>query len=330
MSAVRLIGQTGLIAILCTATFAAQEQTPAEKPTPVAPTIRLPLSKLKPDATIDIAGDRLMTAGGDAIWVSSREAGTVTKIDIKTNKPADPIVAGKEPCGGLATGFGSLLVPVCGTPGLARVDLKSNEVKLVSKGLTTGMIGPVVAVSSIWLVTNNGARLIRLDPESNAVVADVRLGAKALALASGQGALWIATDNNELLKISPHTIVTQEIIKVGRSPRSIAFAEGAAWTLNTADGTVSRVDAKTNKVANTIKLGAPLTGGQIATGEGSIWVSAPGLPLVRIDPRTNHVVQQFSGEGGGTILVAQGAIWITATPKTIWRLDPKLIDATRR
>jgi len=141
--------------------------------------------------------------------------------------------------------------------------------------------------------------------------------------------LWVSTEKNELLKISPYTIVTSEIIAVGKSPISIALGEGAIWTLNAGDGSVSRVDPKTNKVVNTIKLGVPISRGQIAVGEGSIWVSAPGLPLARIDPRTNHVLQQFSGEGGGAVLVAQGAIWITATPTAIWRLDPKLIDATR-
>jgi len=74
----------------------------------------------------------------------------------------------------------------------------------------------------------------------------------------------------------------------------------------------------------------PLTGGQIAVGEGSVWVTAPGLPLARIDPRTNHIVQQFTGEGGGAIVISQGALWITATPKAIWRLDPKLVEATRQ
>jgi YVTN family beta-propeller protein len=172
--------------------------------------------------------------------------------------------------------------------------------------------------------------LTRIDPDANAAVAELPLGARALAIAFGQSALWVATENHELLKISPYTVVTQEIIKVGKSPRSIAIGEGSVWTLNAGDGTISRIDPKTNKVTKTITLGAPFAGGQIAVGEGSVWVSAPGMPLARVDPRTNHVVQVFSGEGGGTILVASGSIWVTATPKTIWRLDPKLVEATRQ
>lgn len=329
MSAVSSLGKTAVLVLACTTVIGAQNPAPAEKPIPVAPTIRLPLARLKPDATIDIGGNRMMTSGDVAIWVSSRETGKVTKIDTKTNKPAEPIAAGQEPCAGLATGFGTLIVPLCGASGLARVNLKTNEVTVVAKGLSPAMVGPVTGISSIWIVSDDKGTLRRIDPESNAVVADVPLGARALAIAFGQGALWIATEKNELLKVSPYTIVTSEIISVGKSPRSIAIGEGAVWTLNAGDGSVSRVDTKTNKVANTIKLGAPLAGGQIAAGEGSIWVSAPGMPLTRIDPRTNHVVQQFTGEGGGAVLVSQGAIWITATPTTIWRLDPKLVDATR-
>jgi hypothetical protein len=330
MTAVTVAGKTALFVIL--GLFAAGPQDPPapDKPPPVAPTIKLPAARLKADSTIEIGGDRLMTSADGGIWVASRETGKVVKVDAKTSKPGDPIEAGKEPCAGLATGFGSLIVPLCGGGGVARVDLKTNKVTLVAKDLASDVAGPVTAVSSIWIASGAKGMLTRLDPESNTAVAELPLGAKALALAFGQSALWVGTDSNELLKISPYTVVTNEIIKVGRSPRSIAIGEGAVWTLNAGDATVSRVDPKTNKVVHTIKLGVPIAGGQIAVGEGSVWVSAPGMPLARIDPRTNHVVQQFAGEGGGAILIAAGSLWIAATAKAIWRLDPKLVEATRQ
>lgn len=323
-------GKTALFIILGSLTFGPQDPPVPDKPAPVAPTIKLPAARLKPDSTIEIGGDRLMTSADGGIWVASRETGKVVKVEAKTSKPGDPIEAGKEPCAGMATGFGSLIVPLCGGAGLARIDLKTNKVTVVPRDLTAGVAGPVTGVSSIWIATGARGLLARLDPESNAPVAEMPLGAKALALAFGQSALWVGTDANELLKISPYTVVTNEIIKVGKAPRSIAIGEGAVWTLNVGDATISRVDPKTNKVVHTIKLGVPITGGQIAVGEGSVWVSAPGMPVARIDPRTNHVVQQFTGDGGGVILISQGALWITATPKAIWRLDPKLVEATRQ
>src|SRR5262245_48878942 len=105
MSAVPVLGKTAAIAFLCTLALGMQDPAPTGKPEPVAPTIRLPLASLKPDATIDIGGERVMTTGDTGIWVAARAAGTVTKIDGKTNKPADPVAVGKEPCAGLTTGF---------------------------------------------------------------------------------------------------------------------------------------------------------------------------------------------------------------------------------
>src|SRR5580765_8151046 len=153
MSAVPVLGKTAVIAFLCTFVIGTQDPPPADKPVPVAPTIRLPLASLRPESAIDIAGDRLMASGDAGIWVSAREAGTVTKIDGKTNKPAEPIAVGKEPCAGLATGFGSLIAPLCGASGLARVDVKTNDVKVVVKTVMPATIGPVTAVSSIWVVS---------------------------------------------------------------------------------------------------------------------------------------------------------------------------------
>lgn len=329
MTAVPVAGKAATFVILTVLAFGGQDPPAAEKPKPGPPTIRLPIERLKPDASIDLAGERQMTSGDGTVWASSRESGNVVRVDTKTNKVTATVAAGKAPCGGLTIGFGSLVVPLCGAPGLARIDLKTNAVTSLSKGFTASMTEPVTGVGSIWIVGDDKGTLMRIDPASNAIVAAVPLGAKARALAFGQGALWVATDAGELLRINPYTIVTDEIIKVGKSPRSIAVGEGAVWTLNAGDGAVSRVDPKTNKVVTTIKLGGPVTGGQIAAGEGSVWVTAPGAPLSRIDPRTNRLVQQFMGEGGGAVLVAQGSVWLAATSTTIWRLDPRLIEATR-
>ena len=39
----------------------------------------------------------------------------------------------------------------------------------------------------------------------------------------------------------------------GLSPRFLAVGEGSVWTLNQGDGSISRVDLKTNKVVATIE-----------------------------------------------------------------------------
>ena len=101
------------------------------------------------------------------------------------------------------------------------------------------------------------------------------------------------------------------------------------WVLNRGDGSVTRLDPKTAKVVATIAVDAAIADGEIAAGEGSVWISAPGVPLVRIDPRSNRAVQRFEGAGGGAVVTGHGSVWVSAGPALLWRLDPQLVAATR-
>src|SRR5207249_10880091 len=66
----------------------------------------------------------------------------------------------------------------------------------------------------------------------------------------------------------------------------------------------------------------------IATGEGSVWVTSFGFPISRIDPASNKVVQQFVGEGGDALRVGAGSVWLSNLKAgVVWRLDPLRIKA---
>ena len=78
---------------------------------------------------------------------------------------------------------------------------------------------------------------------------------------------------------------------------------------------MSRVDPLTNQLVATIEAEVPGPGGDIAFGEGFVWVTAladkpTGKPLTKIDPATNKVAVQFVGRGGDALRVGRGAIWM--------------------
>jgi len=80
----------------------------------------------------------------------------------------------------------------------------------------------------------------------------------------------------------------------------------------------------------TIELGVPNSPGEIIVAEGSVWVTLPGFPISRIDPKTDKVVQQFVGEGGGSLKASPGVILLTNVKQsTTWRLDPRRVLATQ-
>jgi streptogramin lyase len=135
----------------------------------------------------------------------------------------------------------------------------------------------------------------------------------AVAAAVGEGAVWVTSTQQGLLcRIDPKSRKLTAKIRVGPKPRFLAVGEGAVWTLNQGDGSVPRVDPNTNKVVATNPGRHPGEGGDIAIGEGFVWVTAKNVPLTKIDPRTNKVVVQFVGEGGDALRVGGGAIWLSS------------------
>jgi virginiamycin B lyase len=322
--------------VLAAAVLLAQAQPPEpHKPGVATPGVQVPLDRLKPEAIYAVPGAPDWIAIGDEVWVSNKPKDSLTRIDPKTNTVAATVAVGKRPCSGLTIGFGSVWTPLCGdqtTPqGLARVDLETGKVTAtinISIGNTEG--GIATGASSVWLMIDKRGTLARLDPETNAVVAEIMVPAGSYAVAFGEKAVWVTnTDSDTLTRVDPDTNLVAETIPVGKKPRFLAVGEGSVWTLNQEDGSVTRVDAKTNKVVATIQVGIPGGGGDIAVGAGSVWTTSFGFPISRIDPSTNKVVQQFVGKGGDAIRVGLGSVWLSNLEAgNVWRLDPKRIEAT--
>ena len=318
----------------------AGDQLPASPGTAgtARPPVEIPVSRLTPDAVIPMTLEAGATATEDAIWVPGRAAATLTRLDPKTNTAGTPIPAGTAPCASLSAGFDSIWVPQCGSsPGIARIDVAKGAVTATVPMPVAGADGSTaIAVGSLWAISSRKGVLSRVDPDANAPIAETYLPEGADAIVAGEDALWVTSGKSgTLTRVNPHNNEVIEIIKVGANPGRLAVGEGGVWTLNRGDGsgsggaTVSRVDPKTNKVVATIPVGDLGAPAEIAAGEGSVWISAPGVPITRIDPRTNRAVQRFTGEGGGAILVAHGSLWVAAGPQKTWRLDPALVTATR-
>ena len=314
-------------------TILPQGTKPALAPRPgvKTPGVRIPIASLKPEAVFEAPGAPDWISIDESVWVSNSPKNTVVRIDPKSNKVLEMIPVGNKPCSGLATGFGSLWVPLCGDQALARVDLKDGKVTgSIPIGIADSEGGLATGAGSVWLVTDKKGTLARIDPATNKVVAEIQVPAGSFTVAFGEGAIWVTgTESNVLTRIQPDTNLVVESIPVGKAPRFLTIGGGFIWTLNQTNGDVSKVDPKTNKVVETIEVGVPGPGGEIAYGEGSVWVTSFEFPISRIDPTTGKVVQQFAGPGGDSIRVGLGSVWLSnIRAGNIWRLDPRRITAT--
>ena len=319
-------------ALIIVAAALSAQQVPQQKraprpPLPGVKEVQKPMAQVKPEVVFSVPGTPDWTiATKTAVWVSNSPRGTISKLDPKTNTVTATVNVGKKPCSGIAYGFKSLWVPNCGDKTVSRVDEKSEKVvATIPVGPANSEGGIACSRDAVWMATNEaGDKVVRIDPKTNTVAAEIPVVAGSHTVDFGEGAVWVTQSKGKLLsRIDPKTNKVTDTIEVGPQPRFLTVGEGFVWTLNQGDGTVSKVYPKTRKVVATISVGIPGDGGEISAGGGAVWITVFQIPISRIDPKTHKVTHQYAGPGGDAILYAHGSIWLcNLREQNVWRLDP--------
>jgi virginiamycin B lyase len=284
-------------------------------PKPGVRQVQVPFSSLKASASFKIGKTADWVLVTDrAVWVAGTKPYSVQRIDPASNTVVAKVVLTGEACSGLAFGFGSVWVPVCGKkPVLVRVDENTNT---ISARLAIGPAGPEGGIASsgdsVWMVTDKKGTLARIDPRTNTVRQRIAIPPGSYNPLFSDGLVWITgVESNVLTAVDASSGEVLVSVPVGPKPRFLAGGGGSVWTLNQGDGTVSRIDAGSRKVTATIQVGIPGTGGDICYGAGSVWTSVFEVPLTRIDASTNNVLRQWVGPGGDSLRFGFESIWLT-------------------
>jgi virginiamycin B lyase len=249
----------------------------------------------------------------DAVWVGSTGPFAAHRIDPKTNKLIATVSLPGEPCAGLATGLGSLWVPICGdSPAIAKIDLSSNVLLSVFKVNAVAAEGGVTTSSdSVWLVDKAGS-LARIAPDTGAIREIVRVPTGSFNPLYSDGLIWVTrAKGSEVTVIDAVKGTVLTTVPTGPSPRFLTSGAGAVWTLNQGDGSLTRIDMLTRHATKTIALGTPGHGGDIGFGGGMIWTTVPQVPLSAIDAATATLRCRWTGPGGDSLGIGHGAIWLT-------------------
>ena len=250
-------------------------------------------------------------------------------IDPKTNKRVATVKLPGEPCAGLASGFGSLWIPLCGrSQMLAKVDLESNRLLEVLKiGPAAAEGGITASTDSVWLVVDRKGSLARIDPATGAVRQIIQVPPGSYNPFFVDGLVWVTrADGSAITAIDTVTGVVSASAQTGPGPRFLTAGAGAVWALNQGDGSLTRVDIRTRKATDNIPLGIPGHGGDISFGAGMVWTTMPKFPLSLIDATSARLLCQWQGPGGDSLAIGHGAIWLTDYHAgTISRIE---LDAT--
>jgi len=221
-------------------------------------------------APYDITAD----ADGNA-WVSQRKP-FVTWIFHKVKWNGDPyatpvtttqdVPVPLATTGAVAVGGGYVWVipgPVGAGDRVALVDVRHRRFhSTIPLGRQTTAIA--YGYGSAWIGTydpgHSTAWLSRVRPGSDrpeSLGLETGDGAGPLAVAVGDGSVWVLTSRGNLLGIGPRTLsVVHRIPMSAEQPTLLAVGAGSVWTANHIGYSVSQVDPDRNKVVGTIPLGS--------------------------------------------------------------------------
>jgi len=315
-------GSLGVLgALVATFTLTAQQGSQSA-PKPGVPGLQYPMSRIVPDAEYPVSGSPdWLAMGEDQVWTNSRSIDIVSRMDPYTNKTV-AVVPVKNPCSGLVIAHGTLWAPSCTEGVVYRIDTTTNMVVAkvaVSPAHNEG--GIAYGAGTIWLPSDPKGMVTRIDPVTNGVTARIPVASGSFTAVFGYGRAWVSSTEKGLVSaIDPATNTVTEI-PVDAAPRFMAVGEGYVWTLNQTRGTVTKIDPIAMKAVATIEVGVPGGGGDIAAGEGAVWVTAREIPITRIDAATNKVTHQFVGPGGDAIRVLHGSVWLSnGRWSNVWRI----------
>jgi outer membrane protein assembly factor BamB len=166
------------------------------------------------------------------------------------------------------------------------------------------------------------------------VVAGAAVAALELMRGSESVSTPIAVDSVAVIDPRTNRIVGQ--VPVGSRPVAIAAGADGVWVANADDETVSRIDPVKLKVVRTIGIGVPAS--DIAVGVGSVWVGSSTGTLVRIDPRTDTVVEKLDLGGPDelapygiyAVATGAGAVWAGSGSRHLLKIDPRTNEVLAR
>ena len=147
-------------------------------------------------------------------------------------------------------------------------------------------------------------------------------------IAVGAGAVWARNPDDTISRIDAETGDLVETVDAAAS--TIAAGKEGVWFVPLERPSVARIDPRTNRVAETILIGANSLSA-IAVGAGSVWATAETEGVVhRIVPGRRQLTRTIDvGVGVSYIAFGEGAVWAANyLDGTVSRIDPRTNEVT--
>jgi YVTN family beta-propeller protein len=165
-----------------------------------------------------------------------------------------------------------------------------------------------------------------VDIRTNDVIADVEMGNRPVAVAFGEGAVWVANaDDGTVSRVDPTTRKVTRSIRVGTDLRDLTTGFGSIWVADGKNGTVTRIDPELKRPTRLRLTHAAETSvppvSWIAAGAGSVWATR-GDTLFEIDPMANRVLTRTRIPPATGLTAGLGAAWVVTDDQRLLQVVP--------
>lgn len=191
--------------------------------------------------------------------------------------------------------------------------------------------GLAVGEGALWLPDVASSTILKIDPASRAIVAEVPtdiFGSRG-SIGVGAGSLWVVTFDARDKRVTRYSAATGGLearIDLPAPGLGVLFAYGAIWVSAANRPELYRIDPASNAITATIALHAP--GALLTAAADSLWVSGDANGIVqRIDPASGQVLATIATgvldmESDGDLVGGGGYLWTINRASVIARIDP--------
>jgi hypothetical protein len=233
-----------------------------------------------------------VAVGGTSAWVACKEQSRVVRVSTATGKTTKSIRL-SGPVIAVRSGLGAVwALDSLGT--LYRLNATTAKIAKRIPLAVSAAYNIWTGGGSVWVADDQGARVVRVSPQKNKVVAR---------------------------------------IAVGDGPASMAFNGGTAWVVNHRDTTLSRIDLATNKSTRlaTLALAGDSAPERMLWLHDSLWITGRGTDLLKVSASDGSLQKTIEIGASGIDVVASGDnVWV---PTRSAEVDPTgfpTMDALKR
>jgi streptogramin lyase len=257
-----------------------------------------------------------------SLWVANDGAGTLVRIDPRTNRVARRISIGRGACSA-AAGFGAVWVTNYKRGVVVRVDRRTFRIRSVRVGAEPFDV--LVAFGRVWSTSWRTGTLAEIDARTLRVVRRISVGPYPAGLTAAGGGVWVGFGRSAtaIVRVDAKTRRVERV-PVG-APRPAWFVVGTRdFWIQANDHDLLHVDPSTRKVVGRLRFGRTLSQGAAAR-DGTLWIPDKEQSVVyRVDPASEQVIDSFpAGRGAFVARRAFGSMWVTSyAGSDVWRFQP--------